>query len=66
MEIEKANADIEARLRAEDQAAAADAKRAGREAPQRAPALEEADAIRQEGEQMAKAYEAAAVCAMRG
>lgn len=66
VEIEKANADIEARLRVEDQAAAAEAKRAGREAPARDPALEEADAIRQEGEQMAKAYEAAAVCQMRG
>jgi hypothetical protein len=65
-DIEKANADIEARLRMEDQAAAAEAKRNGREAPKRDPALEEADAIREEGEQMAKAYEAAAVCAMRG
>lgn len=65
-DIEKSNADLETRLQAEDQAAAADAKRAGREAPERDPALEEAAAIRQEGEQMAKAYEAAAVCAMRG
>lgn len=65
-DIDRANAEIEARLRAEDQAAAAEAKRAGRDAPARDPELDEADAIRQEGEQMARAYEAAAICQMKG
>jgi len=64
--IEKANADIESALAAEQKFAEARAKREGREPPARDPALDEADAMVKEGDSLTKAYEAAAACMIGG
>lgn len=61
-DLDASTADLERALKAEDDAVAARAKREGREPPPRDPEMDEANAIREEGASMSRAYEAAAVC----
>jgi hypothetical protein len=64
-EAEKSAAEVEQALRVQDQAIAAQAKAEGRPPPAEDPVFEQMAAAQKEGDALAKAYEAAAICSVR-